>query len=83
MEEESVPEARTAQACRYGSRELTDVASAHAHLSLAMLDAKAEPDVPAVGHNVRPVAATRRPHITPKPSRPSANALRVVAARPG
>jgi AcrR family transcriptional regulator len=51
-----------------GSRELTEVASAHAQLSLAMLGAEAEPGLPPVGHYVRLVADVWGPRLTVDPS---------------
>ncbi len=51
-----------------GSRELTDVASTHARLSLAMLGADTEPGVPLVAHYVRLVADVWGPQITADPS---------------
>jgi AcrR family transcriptional regulator len=47
-----------------GGRELTEVASAHAQLSLAMLGAEADPGLPPAGHYVRLVADVWGPQVT-------------------
>jgi hypothetical protein len=50
-----------------GSRGLTEIASAHARLSLAMLGADAEPGLPPAVHYVQLVADVWGPQITADP----------------